>query len=74
MNSFALKAITQADYRTWFDRNFHELQHRSPFHQIAWLDSVAQGVRFDLRFIGVFEGRDLVAVVPGFLARRGPLS
>ncbi len=72
MNSYALKAISQADYQTWFESNFHQLCHRSPFHQIAWLDSVARGVRFDLRFIGVFEKNDLVAAVPGFLARRGP--
>jgi len=67
-----LKAISQAEYQTWFDRHLPQLQHRSPFHHTAWLEAVAQGVQFELRFIGVYEGSDLVAAVPGFLARRGP--
>jgi len=72
MNSPILKAISQAEYQTWFDRHLPQLQHRSPFHHTAWLEAVAQGVQFELRFIGVYEGSDLVAAVPGFLARRGP--
>ena len=68
----ALKEISGEIYREWFERNVLELKYRSPFHNPAWLDTASRGIGFPLRFIGVFEEADLVAVVPGFLTRRGP--
>jgi hypothetical protein len=68
----ACREISGEMYREWFDRHVFELDYRSPFHNPAWLETASRGIDFQLRFIGVFEGRDLVAAVPGFLTRRGP--
>lgn len=67
-----LRELGADEYAGWFEANRSALSDRGPFHEPAWLDAVARGVGFDLRFVGAFEGGELAAVVPGFLARRGP--
>jgi hypothetical protein len=68
----SLRAISLQTYASWFQDNRRELEHRSPFHDPAWLDAVARGTGFDLGFVGAYDGIELTAVVPGFLVRRGP--
>jgi hypothetical protein len=72
MGSRAFKVISQEEYQSWFEHHFHLLQHRSPYHHPAWLEAVGKGVHFEVCFIGIYEGDDLVGAVPGFLTRRGP--
>lgn len=69
-----LRAISREEYRIWFERHNTALRCRSPFHHPAWLEAVGAGVRFEVVFVGVYQGRELVAVIPGFLTRRGPLA
>ena len=49
------------------------MPQRSPFHHPAWLDAVSQGTGFEVRFIAVVDGSEIVGAVPGFLTQRGPL-
>ena len=72
MTATNLQEIGASEYAAWFRANTVHLLHRSPFHDPAWLRASAAGTGFDLGFIGLFEGGDLVAAVPGFLTRRGP--
>jgi hypothetical protein len=72
MGARACREISAETYRAWFDRHASQLDHRSPFHDPAWLEAVSSGIGFELRFVGVYEGGDLCAAVPGFLTRRGP--
>jgi len=72
MTELLLREIDGARYAAWFEANRPALLGRGPFHDPAWLENAARGIGFDLGFIGGFEGEDLTAVVPGFLARRGP--
>lgn len=72
MTGPSLREIGAADYAAWFESNRTVVRGRSPFHEPAWLDAVSRGVGFGLGFIGAFDGPELTAVVPGFLARRGP--
>jgi CelD/BcsL family acetyltransferase involved in cellulose biosynthesis len=73
MTSTTLRVLEPDEYTSWFGANRGALLHRSPFHQPEWLDAVSHGTKFRVRCIGVMHGRDLVAAVPGFLTRRGPL-
>ncbi|MFB3906509.1 MAG: GNAT family N-acetyltransferase [Acidobacteriota bacterium] len=72
MKALELAVLDQNQYQRWFERHFDELNHRSPFHHPAWLNAAGRGVDFDVRFIGLFAGKDLIGAVPGFLTRRGP--
>jgi len=72
MESLKLAVLTKDQYGRWFEGCFKRLRRRSPFHQPAWLDAAGSGVNFDLRFIGIYDGKDLVGALPGFLTRRGP--
>lgn len=67
MDTCEMKAISEETYQQWFNANYPTLQHCSPFHQPAWLGAVAQGIGFTTCFVGVFEGKELVTAVPGFL-------
>lgn len=69
-----LDELSAEAYRAWFDGNRPHLQQRSPFHLPAWLDVVKQGLGFDVRIIGIYQGRTLVGAVPGFVTRVGPAS
>jgi len=73
MKSPKLAVLTQEHYERWFEGCFKRLHHRSPFHHPAWLQAAGSGVNFDLRFVGIYDGKDLVAALPGFLTRRGPI-
>jgi hypothetical protein len=68
-----LRALEPTEYACWFGANYASLLRRSPFHHPAWLDAVSEGTGFGVRYVGVVEGRELVAAVPGFLTQRGPL-
>lgn len=70
---YRLKTISGNEYRTWFRHNYQHLRHRSPFHHPVWLEASGEGVGFENVYVGICEGRDLVGVLPGYLARRGPL-
>ena len=72
MSEPVLRSIDAAEYAAWFEANRTALLDRSPCHHPAWLGAVARGTGFDLAFVGIHEGRELTAVVPGFLTRRGP--
>jgi hypothetical protein len=74
MAALTLREISEETYRHWFEQNAPVLRHRSPFHDPAWLSTVGRGVRFEVRFVGIHEGSELVAAVPGFLTRRGPFK
>ena len=73
MTGPALQEVPASRYATWFDANHGRLSGRSPFHDPRWLQAVSDGIGFDLGFVGAFSGSDLTAVIPGFLARRGPV-
>jgi Acetyltransferase (GNAT) domain len=70
--TYSFQVISPGVYRAWFAQHEAALQHRSPFHHPAWLDVVGRGSRGKVALVGAYHGGDLVAVVPGFLARRGP--
>ena len=72
MGGLNQREVSSEEYRRWFEAATPE--HRSPFHHPGWLEAATDGVGFGLRFIGIVRGRDLVAVVPGFLTRRGPFK
>ena len=74
MTAWALRELDADAYAAWFDANRSMLRNRSPFHEPAWLGATARGVGFRLGFIGAYDGDELTAVVPGFLARRGPVQ
>lgn len=61
-----------AEYGDWFACNNGELHHRSPYHEPSWLIATARSVKFTPVVIGVYDGRELTAAVPGHLTRRGP--
>lgn len=71
--SYQLKVISEAAYNDWFTHNYQQLAHRSPFHHPAWLAASGEGVGFKNVYIGMYEGRELVGALPGYLARRGPV-
>ena len=73
MSSMTFRALEAAEYASWFSANSASLPQRSPFHHPAWLDAVSQGTGFEVRFIGVVDGSEIVGAVPGFLTQRGPL-
>ncbi len=72
MTDPVLRTIDEARYTAWFDANRSDLRYRGPYHDPAWLRAVARGTGFHLGFIGVLDGAELIAAVPGFLAQRGP--
>jgi hypothetical protein len=72
MDTWQFATISSQTYRDWYSANRSLLRDRSPFHQPDWLETVAQGVNFKTGYIGIYTGKDLAAVIPGFLARRGP--
>lgn len=74
MATRVLREISRDTYRDWFNHHASELDHRSPFHQPAWLETASSGIGFELRCIGVFDSGEMSAAVPGFLARRGPFT
>jgi len=71
--STTFKTVSDKEYGSWFENQSERLSNRSAFHDPAWLGAAAKGVNFELRYIGVYEGTELVSVIPGFLTRRGPL-
>ena len=73
MTGLSLRELDAAEYGAWFEANRPALRDRGPFHEPAWLDAAAQGVGFALGFIGAFDRDELVAAVPGYLTRRGPV-
>ena len=74
MNNLSLEEISFDTYQAWFDENYSSLNNRSPFHHPSWFKCVSKGINFGIYVIGVFSGSDLVATLPGFLTRRGPLK
>jgi hypothetical protein len=74
MVSHALKEISAGDYHTWFTQQRPLIQGRSPFHEPAWLNAVAEGSGYELVFIGIFDSGLLSAVTPGFLKAIGPFK
>jgi Acetyltransferase (GNAT) domain len=72
MNHLSLRVTPPGEYREWFEARRAVLRRRSVFHQPLWLDAVGRGSRGDLVCIGAYDAGELVAVLPGFLARRGP--
>lgn len=73
MSSPTVRTIDAVTYRSWYESNRDQLLDRGPFHEPSWLDAAARGTGFRLRFAGVYEGPELTAVVPGFIAPRGPV-
>ena len=67
-----LKEIDERRYSQWYFHHKSELANRSPYHHPAWLEAVSDGIGFQLKIVGAYEGGELVAAVPGFLTRRGP--
>ena len=72
MNTWRLEIVSPEKYCEWFEANWPKLKYRSPFHHPAWLETVARGINFKTGYMGFYEGRELVAVMPGFRTRRGP--
>jgi CelD/BcsL family acetyltransferase involved in cellulose biosynthesis len=73
MNSWRLTKISPEEYEEWFEDNYQILQNRSPFHHPAWLETVAHALNFKTGYIARYEEKELVAVIPGFLHRLGPI-
>jgi hypothetical protein len=59
-------------YRGWLACNFDDLHHRSPYHEPSWITATARSVKFEPVVIGVHEGREMIAAIPGHVTRRGP--
>jgi CelD/BcsL family acetyltransferase involved in cellulose biosynthesis len=74
IRALRLREISSEEYRGWFEQEAPGLADRSPFHHPGWLEAATVGIGFGLRFIGIVNGQDLVAAVPGFLTRRGPFK
>jgi Acetyltransferase (GNAT) domain len=72
MSTPTLREVEPDDYASWFEANRATLAGRSPFHDPAWLQASARGIGFRTGFIGAYADRELTAVVPGYVARRGP--
>jgi hypothetical protein len=72
MDNWRFEKMSPEKYREWFNVNRLLLQHRSPFHDPHWLETVERAANVESGYVGVYEGRDLTAVIPGFLAWRGP--
>jgi hypothetical protein len=70
--SLRAETISLDEYSGWFRSEYAGLRHRSPYHHPAWLAAAALGTGYDLAIVGVRQGSDLVAAVPGFVSRRGP--
>lgn len=69
-----LRTLSFDNYQEWFESNYDSLCYRSPYHHPAWLSASARGVSFDLVFTGVYQGQELITVIPAFLTRRGPFT
>ena len=74
VNNLRLEEISFDTYQAWFEENYSSLNNRSPFHHPSWFKCVSKGINFGIYVIGVFSGNELVATLPGFLTRRGPLK
>ena len=74
MHNNKFEEISLKYYQEWFESNYEHLNNRSPFHHPAWINSVARGVDFNTYVVGIYEGRELVAAIPGFLTQRGPFK
>jgi hypothetical protein len=73
VSDLTFTAITPQTYAGWFSANHADLLQLGPFHDPSWLAATSRGTGFDLAFVGVVEGEELTAVMPGFLTKRGPL-
>jgi GNAT acetyltransferase-like protein len=74
MTRKALRELSAAQYAAWFSANRSALLDRGPFHDPAWLRAAGRGVGFDAGFIGIVDGDEIVAAVPGFRMKRGPIG
>ena len=72
MDTWRFEKISPEKYREWFNANRRLLQPRSPFHHPHWLETVTRAANVETGYIGIYEGKELTAVLPGFLTRRGP--
>jgi hypothetical protein len=72
MRTLTPRALDPADYATWFDANRADLAYRSAYHDPGWLTASTTGVGFEEAHIGLWDGGEMVAAVPGHLTRRGP--
>jgi hypothetical protein len=72
VNDLTLRTISMTEYGEWFARNNGDLHHRSPYHEPSWLNATARSVKFVPVVIGIYDGRELTAAVPGQVTRRGP--
>jgi hypothetical protein len=66
--------ITSKRYSSWFETNRLILDGRSPFHQPLWLHAVEKASNQKLVYVGIFAGEQLIAAIPGFVKRLGPLE
>jgi len=68
-----LEVIDRDEYRRWYSGHRAMLDHRSPFHEPAWMAAASEGLGFTDVYIGVFDNDGMIGAVPGFMARRGPV-
>lgn len=73
LRAYTFDVVDRDQYRTWYADKQAVLEHRSPFHQPAWLAAASEGLGFTDVYVGIFHDGQMVGVVPGFLARRGPV-
>lgn len=73
MGNYRLGAISAGRYAEWYGGLAVDTTSRSPFHHPAWLSVAGQGSGCTTVYIGIYSGAELVAVLPAFLTRRGPL-
>lgn len=69
---YKFREISVGEYEVWFESNYENLTGRSPFHHPAWLQAASKGVNFRIFIAGIYQGSDLVGMMPGFLTQRGP--
>jgi hypothetical protein len=73
MNLSRLSNISSKEYQEWFECHYPFVHGRSPFHNPAWLETVARVLKFKAIYIAAYDNEELVSVIPGFLYRRGLL-
>jgi FemAB-related protein (PEP-CTERM system-associated) len=63
-----VRPLTGQDHAAW-DRFVEQHPHGSPFHQIAWKQSVEKTFGYEPRYILVEEGGEIEAVLPLFFVK-----
>lgn len=70
---YRFQLLADDEYRDWHEGSASPRPPHSPFHHPAWLTAVSQGLDRQLVTVSVHSGDRLLAMIPGFMERRGPV-